>query len=117
MRIAGTAYFKVDGEQFSLGGSMSYGVNKFTRESKAGLSGVVGYTETPHIPFVEGEFFMTSEIPTAKVESITNATITAELNNGKTILLRNAWTTGDVEVDAAAGTATIRFEGLEGEEI
>jgi hypothetical protein len=117
MKIAGTAYFKADGKQFTLSGSFSYSVNKNTREGKAGLSGVAGFTETSKVPWVEGEFYTTPEFRTADLEKITNATITVDLANGVTVLLQNAWQTGDIEIDAAAGTSTVRFEGMAGKEI
>lgn len=116
-RIAGTAYFKADGEQFTLGGSMSYSVNEMTKTGVAGLSGVAGYTEASHVPYIEGEFFTTKEFATKKFEKMENATITLELANGTTVLLEQAWLSGDIAPDVAAGTCTLRFEGMRGKEI
>ena len=48
------------------------------------------------------------------LEAVTNATVTAELANGKVYVLRNAWFAGAVELNAAEGTFTARFEGVEG---
>lgn len=116
-RIAGTAYVKVDGAQYSLSGSLTVSVDSVEREGKAGLSGVAGYSEMPRVPFIEGEFYLTADLSLKAVEAFTDVTVTAELANGKTYVLRNAWTAGAREANAADGTVTIRFEGMAGEEL
>jgi hypothetical protein len=115
--IAGTAYIKVDGKQYTLGGSMNVAINEVTREGLAGLSGVAGYKETPHVPKIEGEFYTTTEFSVRDLEQVKNATVTAELANGKTYILSEAWQSGDIEVDVAGGTCTITFEAMRGREI
>jgi hypothetical protein len=113
-RIAGTAYVKVDGDQYTLAGTLTVSPAAVTREGLAGLSGVAGYKEMPRVPFIEGEFYMTTGVSLPAIEAITNATITAELANGKVYVLRNAWHAGAIEANAGEGTFTARFEGLEG---
>jgi hypothetical protein len=113
-RIAGTAYVKVDGAQYTLAGTLTVSTDSFTREGLAGLSGVAGYKEMPRVPFIEGEFYTTPDVSLPALEAVTNATVTAELANGKTYVLRNAWSAGAREVNAAEGTFTLRFEGMEG---
>jgi hypothetical protein len=115
--IAGTAYIKVDGKQYTLGGSLTIAINEFTREGLAGLSGTAGYKETPQVQSREGEFYTTDEFSVKELSGIVNATVTAELANGKTYILSEAWQSGDIEVDAAGGTCTIRFEGMRGREL
>ena len=46
-----------------------------------------------------------------------DTTVTAETVNGKTYLLRNAWTAAARELNAVEGSLTIRWEGMSGEEI
>lgn len=112
--IAGTAYIKVDSKQYTLGGSLTYSLNNVTRTGISGLSGVAGFTEAAHIPYIEGEFFTTEEFDIMELANITSATVTVELVNGKIISLEQAWQSGDIEPDASAGTCTIRFEGIKG---
>ena len=113
-RIAGTAYVKVDGKQYTLAGSLTVSPSSILREGLAGLSGVAGFKETPRVPFIEGEFYTTEGVSLPELERVTNATVTAELANGKVYVLRNAWHSGAVELNAAEGTFTARFEGTEG---
>lgn len=112
-RIAGTAYVKVDGKQYALEGSLTVSPDPEEREGKAGLSGVAGYAETPRVPFIEGTFFATQELSLEEVRAIVDATVTAELANGKVYVLRNAWAAGARELNGAEGTVAIKFEGME----
>ena len=112
-RIAGVAFLKVDGQQFILEGTLTVSPGSVSREGLVGLSGVAGYKEMPRIPFIEGSFFTTPDLSIKSVENITNATVTAELANGKTYVLRNAWSQEALEINAADGTFTQRFEGME----
>ena len=116
-RIAGVAFLKVDGEQFALRGSLTISIDGFERTGVAGMDGVHGYTEVPRIPFIEGDFSDIRGLSLARLSQICNSTVTAETLNGKTYLLRNAWTSAARELDAAEGSVTVRFEGMSGEEI
>lgn len=109
--LAGTAYLKVDGEQYILAGSLTISIQESTREGKAGLSGVAGYTESPRVPYIEVSFFTHPTLSVTALENITDSTVTAELSNGRTYILRNAWTAGEINIDAASGELTVRFEG------
>lgn len=114
-RIAGTCYFKIDGQQLELEAKLTVSIASVAREGQAGLSGVAGYVEKPQVPYIEGAFFVTSGFPMATIEKMTSGTITAELGNGTTAVLSEAWFAGNIEVDAAAGTVGLKFEGLSGQ--
>ncbi|WP_299377298.1 phage tail tube protein [uncultured Kiloniella sp.] len=116
-RIAGTAFVKVDSKQYTLAGSITVSTDEAEREGLSGLSGVAGFKETPRVPFIEGEFFATDDLSLKAIEAITDSTVTAELANGKTYVLRNAWTAGARELDGAEGTLSIKFEGISGDEV
>jgi len=116
-KIAGTAYVKVDGTQYTLAGRLTVSTTSLEREGRAGLSGVVGYVERPRVPFVEGDFHTTSDLSVEELEDITDATVKVELANGKIYILREAWTTAAFELDGSEGTVSVRFEGLEGKEL
>ncbi len=114
-KIAGTAYIKYDGAQLSLSGTLTVSLDTVEREGLAGLSGPAGYKETPRVPFIEAEVFGDSDWDPAALDLITDATIVAELANGKKGVLRNAWKAGASDFNAAEGTTTVRFEGMSGE--
>ena len=111
-RIAGVAYLKVDGAQYFLSGKLTVSYGSVVREGLSGLSGVAGYKETPRVPSIEGEFFTTADISLKNLEAVTDATITAEMANGKNYVLSGAWSAGTADINAAEGTFTMKFEGL-----
>ncbi|MDO8421566.1 MAG: phage tail tube protein [Parvibaculum sp.] len=115
-RISGTAYLKVDGAQYTLAGSLDVQPMAVKREGKVGLGGPAGYDEQPIIPYIEGEVFLDAELSLTALAAITDATVHAEMANGKNYILRNAWWAGDVVAKAADGTTSIRFEAMACEE-
>ncbi|MFN3686098.1 phage tail tube protein [Salinarimonas sp.] len=116
-RIGGVAYIKVDDRQIALRGGLTVSVDGFEREGVAGQDGVHGYTEKPRVPFIECDVTTTAEASMDFLRSIVNATVTAELANGKTYVLRDAWTAGAREINAEEGMVNVRFEGMSGTEL
>lgn len=110
--IAGIAYFRRNGSQYQLRGSFKIGPMSRKKEGIAGQDGVHGYKETPTVPWIEGEI---SDAPGLSITSLISAngeTITAELANGKVYVLENAWVSGEVDLDASEGKATLKWEGM-----
>lgn len=116
-RIAGVAYIFVDGRQYPLRGNLTISIDIVARTGVAGMDGVHGYTETPRVPFIEGDFSDIGQLSLITLQNMVNITVTAELANGKVYVLRNAWTSTAREFKAAEGQATVRFEGMAAEEI
>ena len=115
--IAGTAYLKVDGSMYPLKGSLTVSISAVERNGIAGQDYVHGYQELPRVPYIEGDVSTLPEISTEFLEGVIDATITAELVNGRTYVLRNAWCKGPIEINTADGQFRVRFEGVDGDEI
>ena len=116
-RIAGVAYVFCDGRQYPLRGNLTISIDVVARTGVAGMDGVHGYTETPRVPFIEGDFSDIGQLSLITLQNMVDITVTAELANGKVYVLRNAWTSTAREFKAAEGQATVRFEGMAAEEI
>lgn len=116
-RVGGICYLKIDGVQYDVKGSFTYnlGVNK--RESIVGHDGVHGFKELPQVAFIEGEITDRRDLNLAKLLNASDATVTLELANGKTIVLSNAWCVAEGTGNTEEGNITIRFEGTKAEEI
>jgi hypothetical protein len=110
-RVAGVAYCYVDGVKVDLGGKITVSPWTTEKESVKGLSGTVGYKETPVTPFIEIEVITSPDLDLSAFQSVRSSTVIAELANGQTWTLRNAWSTSKPDMDGAEGTATLRFEG------
>ena len=110
-RIAGTCTVRVDGTILPLGGTLTVSPGAYNREGQAGLGGVVGYTETPRVPWIEVECRTPSDLDLETLLDMTNGTVSAELGNGETWTLSNAWHSGEPDLSGSDGTITLRFEG------
>ena len=110
-RIAGTCTVRVDGVPIALGSALTISPAAYNREGQVGLGGVVGYTETPRVPSIEIECRTSEDLDIETLVGVTNATVSAELGNGETWTLSNAWQAGEPDINAADGTITFKFEG------
>lgn len=76
-----------------------------------------GYSELPRVPYIEGDVSTVPALSVIAVEQIVNATVTAELANGRTYVLREAWTKAAFELNTREGHFRVRFEGTACDEI
>lgn len=116
-RVAGIIFIKVDGIQYDAKGAFTYNLGSPQREAVVGSDAVHGFTETPQVPFIEGEITDRAELDLKVLTTIEDATVTLELANGKVIALREAWYAGDGNVATDQANITARFEGIQAEEI
>jgi hypothetical protein len=115
-RIGGTISVKIDGEVLNALGNFTYNLGRPKREAKAGQDRVHGYTETPQVPFIEGEVTDRSAMDLAALVMF-RGTVFLELANGKSIVLNNAVQTGEGTGNTAEGNIGVRFEGETAEEV
>lgn len=113
-RIAGTTYFKIDGDQLSLTGGIEVPLNTLIRDDVIGLDGSIDTKETFKAPYIKGTFKVPKDFPTDKVTTAMNMTVTAELANGMVYVLREAWLSGEASFNAEEGTADLEFHGKTG---
>ena len=116
-RRSGTIFFAVDGTQYDAVGSFTYNLGHAKREGLVGHDSVHGYKEMPQLPFIEGEIRDASALSLRVLQNLTDTTVTLELANGKTIVLRNAWYAADGNVGTEEANVQVRFEGRAGEEL
>jgi hypothetical protein len=116
-RVAGVAYVYVDGQQYPLRGNLTVSIDTIEREGIPGQDAIHGYIERPRVPFIEGDFSDLNGLSLVALQRMDDVTVTAELANGKQYILRNSWTSTAREFNAADGQATVRWEGMAGEEV
>jgi hypothetical protein len=114
--VGGTAYIKVDGQQYALKGDLKV-MGQLVREGVAGQDGVHGYIEKHEVPCIEATFTDMDGLRKDDLERITDSTITVELLSGKAYVLRNAWFAGPFELETEEGEVSVKFEGMKLEEI
>jgi len=116
-RRAGVCYFKIDGKQYDVKGGFTYGLGTAKKESIVGHDGVHGYKALPQAPFIEGEITDHYDLDLQELLDFDGVTITLELANGKTIMLRDAWCVSEGQGSSEEANISLRFEGLSAEEI
>lgn len=114
-RLAGTCYFKVDGQQLELQGNLEFPMTTVSRETLLSTGGPVGYKETLGAPYIQGDFIVTTDFPVDLLMESESMTITAECANGMVYTLSDAWLVGDAAYKPVDGTITLKFEGLDGD--
>lgn len=115
--IAGTAFLKVDGNMYPLRGNFTVSPSPAARAGIAGQDYVHGYTETPRVPFIEGDLSSRPEVSLEDLQRVVDATVTAELINGKVYVLREAWYASPSDLNASEGSLRVRFEGVQCDEV
>lgn len=117
-RRAGIIYLKIDGALQEAKGSFSYNLGHPKRDGIVGADGIHGYKETPQIPFIEGAITDSSQINLEKLVLLDEVTVHLELNNGKTVVLSNAWFAGEGTPTTEEAEIPVRFESRKpGQEI
>jgi len=117
VRRGGQIFVKANGALYDAKGSFTYNLGIAKREAIVGADKVHGFKEMPQVPYIEGEFTDRTSLDLKTLLSLRDATVTLELANNKTIVLRDAWFAGDGNVQTEEGNIAVRFEGLSGEEI
>ena len=116
-RRAGRLFVKVDGTQYDAKGSFTYNLGNPKREAEVGPDQVHGYKELPQVAFIDGMITDERSLDVSAFQNITDATVTLQLANGKTFVLRNAWYCADGDITTEDAEIQVRFEGKSGEEI
>ncbi len=116
-RRAGIIQFNINGELYDAKGSFSYNLGRAKREAIIGADTVHGFMEKPQVAFIEGEITDRGNLDLNALVSMTGATATLQLANGKVVALRDAWYAGDGTGHSDEGNIDVRFEGASAEEI
>lgn len=117
-KVGGIAYVKINEVQYPLRGNLKYAPGTLEREEVVGTDGSFhGVKETAKAPYIEMDVTDQGNISLQQLNSLSNATVTAHLNNGKTFILTGAWQMNQLESDASEGQFTVRFVGASGREI
>jgi hypothetical protein len=116
-RVAGRLFFKIDGQQYSVKAGITYNLGRPKRESMSDAEFNHYFKETAQVPSISGELIDKGDVDLAAFLELDGVTITAELANGKTIVLRNAWQTAEGETNTEESTVSFKFDGESAEEI
>lgn len=115
-KIAGICYFKINGTQYSLRGGITISLSKEQGESVVGVDKYHGVKVMPKAAYIQCDLTDdNTDVDLNILNSLSDVTVTVELINGKTAVLRNATQVNPIELNPEESQYTVRFEGPEGE--
>lgn len=116
-RVGGTVSLQANGRSIALKGPLEILPGIPTREPIIGADGQIhGYSEKWTAPMMKGATTDSAELDTLELLTLTDATITASLPNGKVGVIRGAWQMGDGSRTTEEGEVKLEFSGLSYEE-
>lgn len=109
--VGGTLYVALNGVRIPVYGNWEVGFGLPKRDGFAGMDGEVHHTEKPQVPYIAGEAVAKPDLDLPAILRAEGATITAELANGKTPVLRGAYQAAEGVLGSEEGRIPLRFEG------
>lgn len=116
-RRGGLIQLTIDGILHDCKGNFSYNPGRPKKEAIVGSDAVHGYMEKPQVAFIEGEITDRGTLDLAALVSISNATVSLSLANGKAFVLRDGWFAAEGTANTEEGNIAVRFEGISGDEV
>lgn len=116
-RRAGLLQLQTSGEIQDAKGDFDYNLGVVKRTAVVGRDGVHGFKEEPQVAFIEGTITDRGTLDVKALANGTDVTVTLNLANGKTVVLRNAWFAADGNVNTGEGEIKVRWEGKSAQEI
>jgi hypothetical protein len=115
-RRAGLLQLKVNGEIHDAKGAFTYNLGRPKRDAIIGSDGVHGFKETPQVCYIEGAITDRGTLDLTALVTGKDLTVTLDLGNDKTVVLRGAWWAGEGTVNTEEAEIAVRWEGAGAEE-
>ena len=115
--LGGTLNLLIAGIPYQLAGSFTDSVGGAIRANKKSISGIAGFTQSYDAPSIDCELIDDGTVSTAVLKSISNAPVTVQYDNGKLVVLSNAWQEGEITINPVEATMKVKFCGLTRTEI
>ncbi|MDD0852995.1 phage tail tube protein [Halobacteriovorax sp. GB3] len=114
---AGTAYVRSSSGMLKAKGHFTYNLGGKNKKAQKGVDGVHGYGFEVQEAFIEGEITVDGNTDVKKIKD-EEGTVQLDLENGKTIVLRDAWNESEGTVETEENKLPVRWVSVsEGEEI
>lgn len=118
MDRAGIVRVAIAGQRYDVTSSgINYGTGGIKRNEILGADQFHGFSGEVVPAYIEFSVTDHKNLDVAKLQEIVDATVTASLFNGKTVVLSKAANTSDRTVSSTDGAITLRFVGVSLKEI
>lgn len=109
-RRLGVRQMQINGEVVDVKGGVSYSLGGDKLESVMGVDRLHGQKVTRIPAYIEATLTDRSDLDLKKIQKLTDATVTVDLENGKTIKFGHAAYTAEGKVSAEEGEIEARFD-------
>jgi len=116
-QITGRALIQVDGERLLTENGANLDPGGTSREAMTGGGEVQGFQESDNAPSLSVPIRHTKDVSPARLNSLTDATVIFETDNGARWILRGAFTTNTVALDVSAGNVTLEMSCMQIDEV
>lgn len=116
-RVGGIIEIKVDGVLYAAKGSFTYNLGANKREAVIGADVVHGYKEMPQAAKLEGALTDRADMDVKTILNLKGVTATLSLANGKIIVFKDAWYSGDGNITTEEGEIELKMEAISAEEV
>ena len=116
-RIGGQLSFTIDGTPYAARGNFTVMPSSVKRDGVAGQDSVHGYIEKPAVPGIKGDLSTVPGLSVEALQAITDSSVICSLANGRSYVLRDAWTLAAFEIDTGEGKLGIEMQGMSCDEI
>lgn len=113
----GMLYMQVNGRRYDAKGEFTYKLGTPKMTAIVGADGVHGASTEAQAPYIEGALTDERGLDLKAFFRAVDATMTLELQNGKVVMLSEAWYAGEGTVKTKEGEVAVKFEGMMCEEI
>lgn len=112
-RVAGLQSLSINGVNYSTSRPITYTVGTIQRAEMVNWDGSVDYSETPVAGSITVAIRDDGTVPVSEFHRMVNATVVADLANGKQVIGTNVFVTEPPNVDTAEGTFEVTFKGAD----
>lgn len=112
-RLAGITGLTIDGNAYMVVSNVTWSPARWKRETLVGLDSVHGFSEVPIQGYIEATLRDSGDMTIGDFNDFRCVEVLVTLANGKVVGGSNMWNTAALEVRAAEGTFTVRFDGID----
>jgi hypothetical protein len=115
--LAGKLNIQINGTSYKVVGDFTINIGRPKREPLVGPDGVHGFSEMPQASSIKGEIRDAGDLTVDDILLMKDATVTADVANGKTYSIPEAFYTGDGDLSTENGTIQFEAAGDPGQEV
>lgn len=116
-KITGRAIITIDGKRLKSESGATLNPGGANRSSMVGGGQVHGFQEEDVAPSLECSVYHNKDTSLRELSDITGATVLFETDTGNQYILRDAWTTEPVSLNASEGTVGLNMEAISCDEV